>query len=440
MVENDSNTVRAVAWSEVFPWGSLVRTFRLAIAARVLVLGAIAILITASGWGMMGLIFGTDSPATEWLKPFAACPWTALTSETVPNEPALPTAATHGFAATISGAPGMPPPAPPSEQEIRVVPGWSPEGPIPASWTLLSSPALEALQHRDISFRDMVCLLLCGLLSVAVWAYFGAAICRIAAVQLASGEQVGLGAALRYACRKWLSYCAAPLLPIGGVFLASIPVIVLGWIIYTNVGLLLGAILWPLVLVAGLLMTLLLLGLLFGWPLMWATISVEGTDSFDALSRSYAYTFQRPLHYLFYTAVAAFIGWLGWLLVQNFAAGVVWMGYWAAGWGCGAERIQMILSGDENLGSIGRFGAGAIRFWAECVKLLAVGYLFSYFWTAAVAIYFLLRHDVDATEMDEVFLDADQSEEAAATTKTPAQPAAAPMSENDEAQTPPNGA
>ena len=52
-----------------------------------------------------------------------------------------------------------------------------------------------------------------------------------------------------------------------------------------------------------------------------------------------------------------------------------------------------------------------IRFWAGCVKLLAVGYLFSYFWTASTAIYFLLRHDVDATEMDEVFLDADATEQ-----------------------------
>ena len=51
-----------------------------------------------------------------------------------------------------------------------------------------------------------------------------------------------------------------------------------------------------------------------------------------------------------------------------------------------------------------------IHFWAGCVKLLAVGYLFSYFWTASTAVYFLLRRDVDHTEMDEVFLDADQSE------------------------------
>ena len=176
-----------------------------------------------------------------------------------------------------------------------------------------------------------------------------------------------------------------------------------------NVGLLLGRAALAAGLAAGLLMALLLLGLLFGWPLMWATISAEGTDSFDALSRSYAYTFQRPLHYLFYAAVAGLIGWLGWILVQNFAASVVWMSYWAAGWGCGADQIDLIINGGNGLSSSAA-RAGLIRFWAGCVKLLAVGYLFSYFWTAATAIYFLLRRDVDATEMDEVYLDADASE------------------------------
>ena len=48
-------------------------------------------------------------------------------------------------------------------------------------------------------------------------------------------------------------------------------------------------------------MAVLLLGLIFGWPLMFSTISTEGTDAFDAISRSYAYVFQRPFHYLFYT-------------------------------------------------------------------------------------------------------------------------------------------
>jgi hypothetical protein len=218
--------------------------------------------------------------------------------------------------------------------------------------------------------------------------------------------------ALRFAWRKWPSYFAAPLLPVAGVLLLALPVLVLGWAMNLNVFLFLGAFLWPLALLAAFLMTLLLIGVLFGWPLMWGTISAEGTDSFDALSRSYAYTFQRPLHYLFYAAVAGLIGWLGWLLVREFAAGVVWMSYWAASWGASLTRIAE-MRGQAPLTGAAGFGAGLIQFFAGCVKLLAAGYLFSYFWAASAAVYFQLRRDVDATATDEVFLDADATEPAA---------------------------
>ncbi len=412
MVEHDSSTIRAVAWSEVFPWLSILRVFRVAISARALVLGAVGVLLMATGWGVIGAIFGTDSPATAWLKPCTTCPWLCLT-RAVDDRPSLPgdvQTVEFDFDISTDGAVPVPTPAD-AHVNLFGLSDWDPENPIVSAWSLLTLPAEEGLKQTGFSLRAVAGVLLCGLWGVAVWAFFGAAICRIAAVQLAAEEQVGSMAALRYAARKWPSYFAAPLFPIGGVLLATIPVLVLGLIMKANVAILLGGLLWPLVLVAGLLMALLLLGVLFGWPLMWATISTEGTDSFDALSRSYAYTFQRPLNYLFYAFVAGFIGWLGWLLVQNFAAGVIWMGYWAAGWGCGNAQIDSIINGSEDFGSLGNTGVALIRFWAGCVKLLAVGYLFSYFWTAAAAIYFLLRRDVDATEMDEVFLDADLSEE-----------------------------
>ena len=121
--------------------------------------------------------------------------------------------------------------------------------------------------------------------------------------------------------------------------------------------------------------------------------------------------FQRPLRYLFYVIVAAIVGWLGWLLVKNFASGVIWLAYWGAGWGCGQDTIASILKPDDKLSDVGRAGVWMIHGWAGCVRLLAVGYLFSYFWTASAAVYFLLRRDVDATEMDEVFLDADAAEQ-----------------------------
>ena len=402
MIEPDSKTVRAIAWSEVFPWLSLVRVFRIAISARVLALGAAGILITAIGWAVIGSVFGTDSPATKWLEPFLACPWTTVTGN-VPDEP--PLLAMH--------------------QLLEPTPDRWAHDPVLGPWTLLTSPVLKGLFSLP-SVRDAASLLLCGLLSVAVWAFFGAAICRIAAVQLAAEEQVGLGAALRYACRKWPAYFAAPLFPVGGVLLAAIPVAVLGFIMRVNLGILLGGILWPLVLVAGLLMAVLLLGVLLGWPLMWATISTEGTDSFDALSRSYAYTFQRPLNYLFYAFVAGFLGWLGWVLVQNFAAGVFWLGSWASAWGGGLP---------EEMNGIGRAGLVLIHFWAGCVKLLAVGFLFSYFWSAAAGIYLLLRRDVDATEMDEVYLDADRSEETFDLPKVTTDQAGAPVVEDELSET-----
>ena len=412
MVEREGNTLRAIAWSEVFPWLSLVRVFRTAISPQALVMAAAGVLLTAVGWAFIGGIFYADSPTTKWLQTYCGgCPWEAVT-DIVPNQPS-------GLVSQRCEFPWKHPFPPQSF--------WVEGNPFVLSWAVLTQPTWEGLSQTDLCFNAIASLLLCGLWGTAVWAFFGGAICRTAAVQLAAGEQVGAGAAVRYAARKWPAYFAAPLFPIGGVLLAAIPVILLG-LLMRLVGLWLGGILWPLALAAGILMAILLLGLLFGWPLMWATISTEGTDSFDALSRTYAYTFQRPLHYLFYILVAGFIGWIGWIFVQNFAAGIVWMSYWAAGWGVGNDSLQTMLGvGDE----AGGFGPVLIRFWTGCVKLLAVGFLFSYFWSAAAGIYLLLRRDVDATETDEVFLDADLSEQTYGLPTVATDAVGAPVTEDD---------
>ena len=57
MIEKQSDTIRSVAWSELFPWLSIVRVFRLAIAVRALVLGAVGILLTVIGWGLIATMF-----------------------------------------------------------------------------------------------------------------------------------------------------------------------------------------------------------------------------------------------------------------------------------------------------------------------------------------------------------------------------------------------
>ena len=375
MTDLENGKLRAIAWTEVCPWLCLFRTFRVAIGFRMLLLAAVAILLTVLGWALVGWAFsGTcDTPLAEQIECAAAptgCPWRNLVS-IVPDQPTWP-----------------------GHETIR---------PVEHVWKQFSMPFVR-LFGGDVSLTAMAYWLVCGLWALAVWALFGAAITRTAAVRLAAEERIGWGPMLDHVKSRCGSYFLAPLLPMLGALLATLPILCIGLLLRSGVTLWIGAILWPVLLLGGLFMSVLLLGLLFGWPLMWATISVEGSDSFDALSRGYGYTFQRPLHYLFYAIVAGAVGVVGWILVSNFAAAVIHMTYWAASCGSGQDRVAAIMAGDESLGMIGGAGATVIRFWTDCVKLLAVGFLYSYFWTAATAVYLLLRRDVDAREMDEVNL------------------------------------
>ena len=394
MFNNEGEAVRTVAWSEVCPWLTILRTFRLAISFPVLLFAAAGIFLTLCGWAVIAWVFLEVQETPPWMSPANHCPWTAIDSA-VPDQPAMPE-----FPNPIAG-----------DRPTLAPTAWTAFDPFFGAWAHLSRPLWETLSQPLSGVRKPACLLLCGLWSLAIWAFFGGAITRIAAVELACEERVGMAAAARYAWSKWPSYFSGPLLPVIGALLAAVPVWLLGLLLWTgSPGVLLAALVWPLMLLAGLVMAMLLLGMIFGWPLMWGTISAEGSDSYDALGRCYSYVFRRPLQYLFYALVAAALGVAGWLLVRSFAAGVIGLTYWAVGCGAGQDKINAIIQGSESLGSVGGFAAGVIRFWTGCVKLLAVGYIFGYFWTASTGIYFLLRRDVDATEMDEVFLDEDASE------------------------------
>jgi hypothetical protein len=425
MSEHDGVTLCSIRWSEVFPWLSTLRSFRLAVTLRVLVLGAAGFLLMLLGWAVIGWVFSASEQAGQlWHAQFGTASACGAIDSAVPTDHAPPIASSP----VVLGDPASP--------QCHL-------DPFSGTWLQLSRPLWQVFAERSVTLAALLCWILSALWSLAVWAFFGGAISRIAAVQLACDEQVGWGASLRWAASKWLSYFGAPLFPLAGVLVVVLPLLVGGWLMRLDVLLLLAGLFWPLALVGGLVMALLLLGLIFGWPLMWATISVEGTDTFDALSRAYAYVFQRPLRYLLYAVLAAILGGLGWLLVENFAAAVIWLSLWGSSWGTGADRAKSILTG-TGLGAMGGAGAALMAFWAGLIKWLALGYFYGYFWTASTLIYYLLRRDVDATEMDEVFLEADQGEKQfnlppLAATDAPAPQAADTTKPTDGPETPPAG-
>jgi hypothetical protein len=403
MIEDDRGTLRAVAWSELFPWLMLFRCFRISIGLRPLLLSSVAAVATVLGWSVLGLLFSANPDVAAQ---HSDCPWTGLAA--VANDLGL--LAHRGVLPDIlNGEAG--------ESIVH-----RSTDPILGTWEHLSRPFREVFtlnmgSGKTLQASKLVYSLLCALWALAVWAIAGGAVTRDAAVQLTCGERLGWGDTVGYARLRWRAYAWGPLFPFLVVLVGAFVIALFGLLLRWNWLLWIAGILWPLVLAGGAVMILILLGLAFGWPLMFATISTERTDSFDAISRSYAYSFQRPLHYLFYTAIVTVVGLLGWVLVSGFTQTLIAVTQGAACWGSGGQFVfaeghfVYVFAGDVSTSHLGWFGDSLIQIWCDCIRILAVGYLYSYFWVSASAIYLLLRRDVDDTELDEVKLDDGGSEE-----------------------------
>ena len=145
-----------------------------------------------------------------------------------------------------------------------------------------------------------------------VWipsSFFIGILARLSAVQIARGENIGLKEATRFAKRKYLSF----LLPLVLVFAAFLIVGlifnfiigVIGYIPYFG-EILVPLIAYPITILVSLAAVMIIVFGLLGAPLMAPAISVEGQDSFDALSRSYHYSVQRLGRYVIYLAVMFF--------------------------------------------------------------------------------------------------------------------------------------
>ncbi|MGH7224326.1 MAG: hypothetical protein ACRELF_13935, partial [Gemmataceae bacterium] len=302
---------------------------------------------------------------------------------------------------------------------------------------------------------------LCVMLwTLTTWALFGGAITRIAAVQITRSEKIGLREAVRFTLKRILSYLMAPLFPLGFVFGVLFFMMLFGVVHMIPVfgDVVWDGLLWWLMMICGLVMAVTLVGLV-GWPLMSATISTEGTDSWEAVTRSYSYVYQKPWHYIWYSLVAIAYGAVLVFFIGFMSSLTVYLAKWGVsetpfssknytnreptflfvyaptsfGWrtllleGTTVNGRKLVDNGEiqpsvyeDYLGDSGeskdrlrgwnKIGAFLVTIWLFLFFLLMLGFGYSYFWSASTIIYLLMRRHVDAAELDEVYLEEDEQE------------------------------
>lgn len=287
------------------------------------------------------------------------------------------------------------------------------------------------LMGRGLSWlitRHYVYALLFIPAAVLIWGLFGGAVCRMTAVQFAGEELVGVADALRFS-RKHLfdGFFAAPLLPLVLVLMIGLVLIAGGVLLSIPwVGDLIGGVFFFLALLGGLVISLLIVGLMAGGSLFWPTIAVEASDSFDAVARSYSYVYARPLRTIWYATWLALFGSFAWLLVMF----VIWL---AAGathlfvslgsgvfgdFGAAGDKLSVLWAPPTfeilhrlpgQLEGIRYASGGLIAMWVLLMWAAAWSFLSSFYLSGSTVAYFLLRRDVDGTDLGEVVIDDSNS-------------------------------
>lgn len=420
-----SGVLREVAWREVFPWLLIFRCFRLAIHPAIIGIALVGALLTPLGWrAAQWIVFQRSIPAEEDLlaEADAKHPLPALAEIADPVRQAALAAAREQrvqarqamwrHAAELTRLPGV---GRVHDTDVvgrvdQPLDALTIRSPLGYVFYRFSEPILR-IYRTSTDLGSFAFYLLGTLWSLAIWGFAGGMITRIAAIELGREEQARMRATFRLTLRRWFDYFTAPLYPILGTFLIALLTLPVGWILLPDAGTIVSGLLWIFVLLGGAISALLLLWLFIGWPLMWPAISAEETgDSFEAMSRSFAYAFQRPLHYLFFAIIAALVGYVGWSVVDFVCQLTLDGTHWAVSWGAGHERIVDVVYSPRPSDTPSKallVGASMIRGIEGLLLALSESFAYSFFWVSATAIYLLLRFNLDRTEFDEVWVEED---------------------------------
>ncbi len=301
---------------------------------------------------------------------------------------------------------------------------------------------------RMMSFRGLylASVSLLVLFSIFVMALAGGMICRLSALEIAGIERAPLKDVFLFTSRRLAVFVKTPLAPLAIILVLGLGLAVLGLIgAIPFVGEILVGILLVAFFAIAFVLMLLLLGILGGFNLLYPTLAVEGSDTFDAMSRAFAYAYARPWRLAFYTLVSLIYGVATFLFVSFAVYLILAVTHTCAGWGVnvfgynhgwysGIAKLDTLwpapkfghlinpvnwyaMSVTEFLGSL------FLYFWVFLLISSIGAYVISYYFSSHTLLYMLIRRSVDGQSLSEVCVDeAPATKAAAVPSPTPSGP------------------
>jgi len=405
---DEAVTLRGINWRETFPFTHLFRAFRVAVHPSKLILALTALGCLWCG----GLILDAI-----WLESYEVT--TEQTYQLSGDYPSYAAGAEHlvhvpGVFHTFFDYEVQ------QANDVLMFRG-GPWGMCDSTWRFVAWGPLWLWSHHWFF------ALLYTAWFLLIWSLFGGAISRIAAVHVARDEKISVRHAVSFSANKVLSFIFAPIIPVFIIFVigAIMGAVATVLLHIPYVGPFILGLSFFLALLGGCIITLVLLGTLGGFNLMYPTVAVEGSDSFDAISRSFSYVFARPWRMLWYTFVAIVYGAICYLFVRFFVWLVLAATWFFVSWFLGGTHVNQpaevwphiwprpvdplaplaytpqydLLKGTEAA------AAGLVVWWTYLVIGLIGAFAISFYFSANTIIYFLMRREVDATELDDVYVE-----------------------------------
>lgn len=269
-----------------------------------------------------------------------------------------------------------------------------------------------------------------------IWSCAGGAICRIASLHFARDEKLTMRHGLRYAWDKLFGgFFLAPCIPLVFIVITFILLALGGLLLRLPVfGDLVGGAAFGLAIFGGFVISILLLGLLVGGHLFWPAVATEGSDAFDAFSRGLSYPLSKPWKFILYAIITLIYVSICWVFVNLFTffmltitRSCVAFGTAPFGWftrevgGREVSKLELLwpMSGPNALYAWPEWSqlqwyeyisAAFIALYVIVVIGLMWSFLASFYFSGSTVIYYLLRRDVDGTDLEDAYVEEEEDD------------------------------